>query len=135
LLILTTAGMVLSKLRARPRLVGLLVGGAAGILIGFLWTLANAWLLGPWFGAWSLPVVLCWCVGGLLGLAAAATARPTARLRLAAEGAMFLALAAAAPFAYAAAVTAILHDQHLTLVYAGSVLRQRSTCATTAALW
>ena len=42
----------------------LVVGTAAG----FLWTVFNRWMLGPWFGAWSFAVLYCWMVGGALGM-------------------------------------------------------------------
>lgn len=74
LLVLVVIGIALApRLVQRPMWVGLVVGGTVGIGIGFLWTLANALLLGPLFGAWSFPVLLCWTTGGGLGLAAAAT--------------------------------------------------------------
>ena len=39
----------------------------AGAIAGFCWTLLNYWFLGPWFGAWSFPVVDCWIAGGVIG--------------------------------------------------------------------
>ena len=39
-----------------------------GALLGFLWTVFNRWMLGPWFGAWSFAVLYCWIVGGAVGM-------------------------------------------------------------------
>lgn len=39
--------------------------GIAGILAGIIWTFLVAGLLGPWFGAFSVPVIVCWLTGGL----------------------------------------------------------------------
>ena len=39
-----------------------------GVSSGFLFTVGNAIFLGPWFRAWSFPVLLCWAVGGTVGL-------------------------------------------------------------------
>ena len=41
---------------------------ALGAIYGFAYTLLNRAFLGPWFGAWSFPVLYCWVVGGALGL-------------------------------------------------------------------
>ena len=43
-----------------------------GAIGGFGWTLLNLWYLGPWFGAWSFPVLYCWMAGGVFGLFAVA---------------------------------------------------------------
>lgn len=39
-----------------------------GAFAGFGWTLLNRWYLGPWFGAWSFPVLYCWIIGGAVGM-------------------------------------------------------------------
>jgi hypothetical protein len=119
LLVLVVSGIGLArKLAQRPTWIGLAIGSAVGIGIGFLWTLANALLLGPWFGAWSFPVLLCWTTGGALSQAAAATARPGSDWRrLVLETGSYLAVATAALFVYQPAVVHLRHDQHLTLVY------------------
>jgi len=119
LLVLVVSGIALArKLAQRPRWAGLVIGGTVGIGIGFLWTLANALLLGPWFGAWSFPVLLCWTTGGALSLAAAATSRPgTGWRRVAVESVPYLFVAMVALYIYRPAVVHLRHDQHLTLVY------------------
>lgn len=38
-----------------------------GGIVGFLWTVLAAALLGGWIGAFSFPVLFCWVAGGLLG--------------------------------------------------------------------
>jgi hypothetical protein len=36
-----------------------------GLATGFAFTWVVAFLLGPWFGAFSFPVLYCWMLGGL----------------------------------------------------------------------
>ena len=119
LLVLVVTGILLArKLPQRPTWIALVVGATAGIGIGLFWTLANALLLGLWFGAWSFPVLLCWTTGGALSLAAAATSRSTGGWRpLAVESLTYLAVAIAALYLYRPLVVQLRHDQHLTLVY------------------
>jgi hypothetical protein len=119
LLILVASGVVLARTLARwSPWIGLVVGGTAGLGIGFLWTMVNALLYGPWFGAWSVPMLLCWTTGGALGLAAAATSRPgRGWRRLAVESAAYLSVATAAFYVYRPVVVWLHHDQHLTVVY------------------
>lgn len=38
-----------------------------GAFTGFIWTILVALLLGPWFGAFSVPVLYCWVGGGVVG--------------------------------------------------------------------
>lgn len=52
-------------------LLSWLLSSMLGLVLGFAWTLAVALLLGPWFGAFSIPVLFCWTGGGLSGLVAA----------------------------------------------------------------
>ncbi|HEX6965341.1 MAG TPA: hypothetical protein VF166_06050 [Gemmatimonadaceae bacterium] len=48
----------------------------AGVL-GYLWTVIVALVLGGWIGAFSFPVLFCWVAGGLLGgVVAAWSGRP-----------------------------------------------------------
>jgi hypothetical protein len=119
LLVLVISGTGLArKLAQRPTWIGLLIGGTVGIGIGILWTLANALLLGGWFGAWSFPVLLCWTTGGALSQAAAATTRPGSDWRrFALESGSYLLVATAALYVYRPAIVHLRHDQHLTLVY------------------
>jgi hypothetical protein len=66
LLLLSLLFVVLSrKLHPINRVWLTLVIGTA---TGFLWTVFNRWMLGPWFGAWSFAVLYCWMVGGALGM-------------------------------------------------------------------
>ena len=44
---------------------GLITGAA----IGLLWTLALLWMMGPWFGTFSFPVLAILVVGGALSTA------------------------------------------------------------------
>jgi hypothetical protein len=119
LLVLVVSGILLArKLAQRPTWMGLVVGGAAGAAIGFLWTWANALLLRMPFGAWSFPVLLCWTTGGALSLAAAATSRSGRGWQtLAVESLAYVVVAMAGLYVYRPAVAHLYHDQHLTLVY------------------
>ena len=72
-----------ARLAARRGAPGLLAAHAAavglGLLVGVLWTVSAASLLGPWMGAFSFPVLACWALGAVAGLLSAATAaRPRA---------------------------------------------------------
>ena len=40
----------------------------AGALIGVVWTFIVALLVGPWFLAFSFPVLSCWVAGGVSGM-------------------------------------------------------------------
>jgi hypothetical protein len=119
IVVLAFSGVVLARrLSQRPLWAGLIVGGIAGTVLGFLWTFANALLLGAWFGAWSFPVLLCWMTGGALSLASAATTRATPDWGgLTLESCAYVLVAVAALYVYRPAVTYLSRDQHLTLVY------------------
>jgi hypothetical protein len=39
-----------------------------GLLLGFGFTYGVALMLGPWFGAFSFPVLYCWMIGGIAGM-------------------------------------------------------------------
>ena len=43
-----------------------------GAILGFVWTIAAAFILGGWIGAFSFPVLFCWIFGGVSGGIAAA---------------------------------------------------------------
>jgi lysylphosphatidylglycerol synthetase-like protein (DUF2156 family) len=59
----------LARTRTRWHYVALVPIGAT---IGFSWTIAAAFILGGWIGAFSFPVLFCWVFGGVLGGIAAA---------------------------------------------------------------
>jgi hypothetical protein len=69
LLLMSLVILVLPKRHPIFRVAVALIIGA---LSGFIWTVFNRWMLGPWFGAWSFPVLYCWMVGGAFGLVGAA---------------------------------------------------------------
>lgn len=48
------------------RWVGIVV---AGTLAGYAATAGVAWILGPWFGAFSIPVLYCWVAGAIAACA------------------------------------------------------------------
>ena len=60
------AGLVLK----RGVLAAPMLAMAFGALYGFAFTVVCRLLLGPWFGAWSFPVLYCWVGGGAFGLGA-----------------------------------------------------------------
>ena len=65
-------GMLTSNTRVfmerRPLIVRLLLSGCAGVLCGFGWVLAVPIVLGPWFAAFSFPVLVCWILGAVWGI-------------------------------------------------------------------
>ena len=95
-----------------------LIGLALGSVSGFLWTMVVATLLGPWFGAFSLPVLACWVVGGVCGMAAGLTAVSIGSLRFKlVEWLVLCAVAATGVVAYGPFVTWLQHDQTLTVIF------------------
>jgi hypothetical protein len=106
-------------LRSRSRTLRYSVGLAFGAALGILWTVGNALLLGPWFGAWSIPVPLCWTIGGALGVAAAAgAARNAGPGSLRVEAAVVVVLAAGVSYGLGGVLVGLSQDQHFTLTYA-----------------
>ncbi|MCA1615258.1 MAG: hypothetical protein LC800_14375 [Acidobacteria bacterium] len=62
---LSLAGLVLLRPFATlPSPVRLTVALLIGVAVGFLWTLVVRFMLGPWLGAFSFPVLYCWVIGG-----------------------------------------------------------------------
>ena len=55
-------------IRRLGRFTRLSIAIVAGAIAGYCWTLLNYGFLGPWFGAWSFPVVDCWIAGGVIGI-------------------------------------------------------------------
>jgi len=51
-----------------PALLRYCLAGASGVVVGVLWTYVVGQLLGPWLGAFSLPILLCWIAGGASGM-------------------------------------------------------------------
>jgi hypothetical protein len=67
--LLSVGGLVLTKyLYSLPPLVRVVVAMLTGSALGFLWTLVVYVMLGPWFGAFSFPVLYCWMIGGAVAL-------------------------------------------------------------------
>lgn len=54
--------LILSKLSKFIQYIFLVI---IGLCLGFIWTFIVALLLGPWFGAFSIPVLACWTAGSL----------------------------------------------------------------------
>ena len=51
----------------RSHIAANLLAFAFGFIAGFLWTLLVAIFLGPWFGTFSFPVIVCWIAGAIAG--------------------------------------------------------------------
>ena len=60
---------VLQRISRWRLLFRYLLGVGLGLGVGFLWTLCVARVLGPWWGAVSLPALMCWMAGGASGVA------------------------------------------------------------------
>ena len=67
--------VVLPFLSRLPLGARIAIGLGVGIFSSFLWTVLNRWMLGPWFDAWSFPVLYCWVIGGVVGLVGAIIAQ------------------------------------------------------------
>ena len=52
----------------RSLLLRVPLGIVIGALLGFIWTFFVATVLGPWFNAFSFPVLYFWMIGGALSL-------------------------------------------------------------------
>jgi hypothetical protein len=69
------ASMNFTKLFCRPHpLLRYFVPVFVGITAGILWTVIVRVFLGPWFGAFSFPVLFCWIAGGASGMIASCEA-------------------------------------------------------------
>jgi len=55
-------------LRRYSSVIRYCVAGMLGVLAGIVWTYVVAFFVGPFFGAFSIPVLPCWVVGGISGL-------------------------------------------------------------------
>lgn len=76
-LLAVTAGVLSRRLIAVRALWHYVALVPTGAVVGYLWTLVAAVVMGPWIGAFSFPVLFCWVAGGMLGgIAAAWLARP-----------------------------------------------------------
>ena len=73
-LALVVGGASLLPLRSSFKfapITGCLWSAALGAVIGALWSLVVVAALGPWFRAFSFPVVHCWIAGGAIGMISA----------------------------------------------------------------
>ena len=73
--LLLPALVVLVFLRRVHPVIRVALALVVGVASGFVWTVFNRWMLGPWFGAWSFPVLYCWLFGGALGIVGATVAQ------------------------------------------------------------
>ena len=66
------ASINLTRLHCRLHLLfRYLMAVVIGIMVGVLWTFIVRIFLGPWFGAFSFPVLTCWAAGGASGMVTA----------------------------------------------------------------
>lgn len=67
--LLSLVGLALLRpFASLPPPVRLIVASLVGVSAGFLWTLVVRFMLGPWFGAFSFPVLYCWVIGGAVAM-------------------------------------------------------------------
>ncbi|MGH9783581.1 MAG: hypothetical protein ACRD88_05295 [Terriglobia bacterium] len=91
---------------------------ALGSVLGFTWTMVVAVFLGPWFGAFSLPVLACWILGCTCGLASSLTASSPGRLKFKLLESLVLgAVVTIGIVVYGPLVTSLRHDQTLTVIF------------------
>lgn len=109
LLLAALPGRARRVMEGRFRYVMAITGGG---LAGLLWTIVVAYLLGPWFGAFSFPVLFCWVAGGVAGLVLALPKESLLKQLIIC--ACFALVTVAAPAVLRAAV---LDDQNLMVVY------------------
>lgn len=112
----SVAALAIQRVSRWPLLLRYVVGVALGLGLGFFWTFVVARLLGPWWGAVSLPALMCWMAGGASGVAGGLALGPgsSARFRIGGFAAL-LAFAAAAVALSKPLATQLRHDQTLTV--------------------
>jgi hypothetical protein len=77
--IVGVAGVVVRRsMRPKVRVLRGFVAAAVGGLLGLLWTLLMAQMMGPWFGTFSFPVLPILASSGALTLGVAASYLPKA---------------------------------------------------------
>jgi hypothetical protein len=115
------AGITSPSIKLYRRLsfaIRLIVAVIIGALVGFLWTYIVATFLGPWFRAFSFPVLYCWIVGGISAMVAAAgICRPITRIKVSIEILLCLFIGAFAVIGTKPLFKWILNDQHLDAVF------------------
>jgi hypothetical protein len=95
----------------RVRVLAVVVLGPG---LGFLWTYLVANLMGPWWGAVSLPALMCWMLGALAGVAAGVVLGPQPSVaRRLGTGIALSAVVVAAVVANRPLLTWASHDQRL----------------------
>jgi len=101
--------------------------GLLGIGAGFGFTVGILLLFGQAFGAWSIPVLQCWLAGGVAGgiVAALSSERHQGQRALMGIGSLLVALALLW-LGYSPLLSAVRHDQHLTVTF-GRLVSTSST--------
>lgn len=96
-------------------LLAWLLAAFLGLGAGLIWTLGAAMLIGPWFGAFSVPVLFCWAGGGLSGLVAGSALHvPHGRRHL---GALLLPIALFLAAGYPPVTAALTKSEQTQLVF------------------
>lgn len=85
-----------------------------GIIFGLVWTFLTAYALGPWFGAFSIPVIVCWTGGGLTAMIFAAGNGETVKT-FALKLIIGLIICAGFVYKYNSVLAFLLNDRTLTL--------------------
>ena len=88
-----------------------------GAVLGFIWTLFAAIILGPWFGAYSFPVIACWVLSGTAAGVAAASTLSIRDPRMAFHAGALLLLTFAASRTYEPFVATLRNERRLTVFY------------------
>ena len=76
----TACVVVRSAERPEARTLRMLVATVVGALLGLLWTLLMAWMMGPWFGTFSFPVLPILASSGALTLVVFVCCLPQSRI-------------------------------------------------------
>jgi len=92
------------------------LGIGFGACVGVLWTFLVARLLGPWWGAVSLPALMCWMAGGASSVAGGLTLGPGSSARFRVGGLLgLLVIAGAGAVLNEPLAIQLHHDQTLTV--------------------
>lgn len=106
--------LITSKIRTYLQYV---ICGISGILAGIIWTFLVAGVLGPWFGGFSVPVIVCWIAGGLTSMVFIAGNAGSAKLQYySVKILIVLVLCLVSAYGFKPFLTYVTHDRIVTLV-------------------
>ena len=107
---------VLQRVSRWPLLPRYVLGVGLGLAVGFLWTLCVVRVVGPMWGAMSLPALMCWMAGGASGVAGGLVLGPGSSVRSKVVSVVGLVgLAGTAVVVNRPLATHLYHDQTLTV--------------------